>query len=118
MIDSDDDARLAAVREISEVIERHGEDACAQETPEAAARQWLDAGFDDPEEIEDWLRARCFNSSAAQALESAGITPEHAAIRTTAGAGDYEETLGHKFTRGDLSIDEARRIITNYFWNS
>ncbi len=118
MTDGDDDARLAAVREIWAMLERHGNNAGAQESPEAAARQWLDAGFDDPEEIEDWLRARCFAAGAAQALERAGITPEQAAIRTKAGAGDYEDTLGHKFTRGDLSIDEARRIITSDFWNS
>jgi hypothetical protein len=39
-------------------------------------------------------------------------------MRTRAGAGDYEETIGYKIIRGDLGLEEARRIITNAFWNS
>lgn len=117
MNESDDAARLA-VREISAVLERYSDASDAKESTETAAQEWLDAGFDDPEEIEDWLCARCLSASAAQALESAGITPEQAAVRTKEGTGGYEDTLGHKFTRGDLSIDEARRIITRDFWKS
>lgn len=92
--------------------------AAAARESERAAREWLAAGFDDPEEVEDWLRARCFSPASAAALERAGITPEQAALRTRAGSADYEETIAYKLTRGDLSFDEARRIITSDFWNS
>jgi hypothetical protein len=39
-------------------------------------------------------------------------------MRTRAGTRDYEETIGYKIINDDLSLEEARRIITNAFWNS
>ena len=106
------------IREISGVIERFGTEALDGKTSDAASRAWVAAGFDDPEDISVWLSARCFYARGAQALDAAGITPEQAALRTTAGVRDYEETLAYKFVHGDLSIDEVRRIVTNAFWNT
>ncbi len=80
------------------------------------AQTWLDAGFDDAEEVGEWLAARCFTAEAAQKLENAGFTPAQAALRTNTGAGD-EDTIAYKLTNGALSFDEARRIITSAFWN-
>jgi hypothetical protein len=85
---------------------------------EGAARAWIDAGFEDTEDIDEWLSARCFSAVGAQSLERAGITPEQAAMLTSAGRSPYEETIGYKVTAGDLSLDEARRIITTAFWDS
>ncbi|HYY58079.1 MAG TPA: hypothetical protein VE842_12165, partial [Pyrinomonadaceae bacterium] len=87
-------------------------------SPEEAAGLWIDAGFEDAEEVDEWLAARCFSATGAHALELAGITPAQAAMRTSAGAADYEETIGYKIIEGDLSLDEARRIITAAFWDS
>jgi plasmid stability protein len=106
------------VRALVEILGRHEEARAHASSLEAAARAWLAAGFDDPEEVSEWLDARCFEATAAQALERAGLTPEQAALRTTAGARPYEETIGFKFARGDMSLDEARRIATSEFWNS
>lgn len=104
---------------IIEVLRRYDEAAPTHENSvEAAAREWLAADFTDEEEIEDWLRARCFTAQGAFALEQRGITPEQAALRTRAGTKDYEDTIGYKIINGDLSFDEATRIITNAFWNS
>ena len=103
---------------ICEVLKRHGHDALGDEEAEAIAREWLEAGFDDAEEIDDWLRARCFKAAHAQALEAAGFTPEQAALRTRSGAADYEDTIAFKFGNNDLSLGEARRIITSAFWHS
>jgi hypothetical protein len=103
---------------ISEVLERHGGPALGGASALEVAREWIAAGFDDAEEVDDWLRARCFRAEGARALEAAGITPEQAAIRTRAGAAGYEDTIGYKLTHGDLGFDEARRIITSEFWNS
>ncbi len=103
---------------IREVIERHGPLARGDAAAEDVARAWLAAGFADSEDVDDWLRARCFKPDVARALEEAGITPEQAGLRTSAGAGTYEDTIGYKLTRGDLSLDEARRLITSHFWNS
>ncbi len=120
-------------RALAGVIERYGAEACGGGvSAEQAAQQWIDAGFDDAEEVEDWLRARCFSAGAARALEDAGITPEQAATPIRAGSSgdgdgdesdsnsdrDVADTLAGKFTRGHISIDEARRIVTNDFWNS
>ncbi len=85
---------------------------------EEVAGEWIDAGFDDPEEIEDWIRARCFKAAGARTLDDAGITPVQAALRTKLGVRNDEDTLGFKLITGDLSFDEARRIITNEFWNT
>jgi plasmid stability protein len=104
---------------VTEVLRRYDEAALPHENSvEAAAREWLAAGFTDEEEIEDWLRARCFTAQGAFALEQRGITPEQAALRTRAGTKDYEDTIGYKIINGELSFDEATRIITNAFWNS
>ncbi|HZG53707.1 MAG TPA: hypothetical protein VEZ40_16380, partial [Pyrinomonadaceae bacterium] len=83
-----------------------------------AARAWIEAGFADPEEVADWLAARCFDPRRAQTLDAAGLTPEQAALRTRAGRADYEETVAYKFAHDDITLEEARRIITSDFWNS
>jgi hypothetical protein len=103
---------------ISDVLARYGDAATRGAPVTQVAQTWMEAGIDDPEEVEDWLRARCFAAAGALALDRAGITPEQAALRTTAGAADYEDTIGHKLTHGDLTFDEARRIINSAFWNS
>ena len=103
---------------IGETLRRHDDALPIGADVEASARAWLDAGFADAEEVDDWLSARCFDPRQAQALEAAGITPEQAALRTRAGRADNEETIACKFSRGDLTLEEARRIITNDFWNS
>jgi hypothetical protein len=107
------------LRQITETLARHGSDALHDaETIEAAARNWLDAGFTDAEEIDDWLAARCFNPHHAQSLDAAGFTPEQVALRTRKGRADYKETIAYKLAAGDLTLEEARRIITDDFWNS
>jgi hypothetical protein len=100
------------------VLQRYGADVTGGRPVEEVADEWFDAGFDDPEEVEDWLRARCFTAAGAYSLDMAGITPEQAAICTRLGDGDYEDTLGFKLINGHLSFDEAKRVITNDFWNS
>lgn len=124
--------RAELLRSISEIIERYAEAArggggdsssssssgSSGASPEETARSWIDAGFEDAEEVAEWLDAGCFSARGAHAMELAGITPEQAAMRTRAGTADYEERIGYKITRGDLSLDEARRIITDAFWNS
>ena len=117
MMASGDFTDIGKMREIEQVTESFGAEALGGETPDAVARRWVAAGFDDAEDVSDWLRAGCFSATGAQALDDAGITPEQAALRTTAGVRDYEETLAYKFVQGDLSISEARRIVTNAFWN-
>ncbi|MGB7926231.1 MAG: hypothetical protein WCF57_23525 [Pyrinomonadaceae bacterium] len=115
---TDDNDSLETLRRINEALARYGDAATGDSSPPTrAAQEWVDAGFDDPEEVADWLRARCFHADGARALEMAGLTPEQAAIRTQAGTASYEDTIGYKLIRGDLSFDEARRIITSEFWN-
>jgi hypothetical protein len=106
------------LRGIAAVLERFGPQATGGRGAGAAAREWLEEGFDDAEEVADWLGARCFDAAGARRLEDAGITPEQAAMKTPGGAGDPEDTLGSRLVRGELSFEEARRIITNEFWNS
>jgi hypothetical protein len=102
-------------RAVAEVLARR--DAAGGRNPSEAAREWVEHGFDDAEEVEAWLDAGCPDAAGARRLEDAGITPEQAALRTSAGASDAEDTLGRKLSRGDLSLEEARRIITREFWN-
>ena len=106
------------IRLIGEVLGRHGPDATGGASVEEIARGWIAAGFEDPEEVDDWLRARCFVAKRAQALEAAGFTPEQAALRTQAGTAAYEDTIAFKLNHNDLSLSEARRIITSAFWDS
>ena len=106
------------IRAIVEILGQHDEIVRGGRPLEQVALEWLAAGFDDAEEIDAWIEARCLAAGDAQALERAGLTPEQAALRTGAGAGGYEDTVGFKLIKGDLSFDEARRIITSEFWNS
>jgi hypothetical protein len=115
----DEEVRAGLLASAREVIEGHGEAALAGGLSlEEAARAWIDAGFEDTEEIDEWLSARCFHAEWAKRLEMAGVTPEQAALRTSAGRAPYEETIGYKVAAGDLGLDEARRIITTAFWDS
>jgi len=102
---------------ISEVISAAGGAALGNKTANDAAREWIACGFDDAEEVGEWLAARCFDARVAAVLEEAGFTPAQAALRTEAGNAEYEDTIGYKIARGDLSLDEARRIITRAFWH-
>ncbi len=113
---TDDDQRQLLAR-ICATLEQYGEAALAGAPAETAAYRWLSHGFTDVEEIEDWLAARCFDPARAHELERAGLTPQQAAARTTAGHGNYEDTIAFKIAAGDLSVEEARRIITSDFWN-
>jgi hypothetical protein len=106
------------IEDIALALERWGGAATRGEPPATVAREWAAAGFDDAEDVEDWLRARCFKAAGAKALDGAGLTPEQAAIRTREGAADYDDTIGFKVSNGDLSTDAARRIATNSFWNT
>jgi len=106
------------LRAVAEVLARHGETALGGRTPEEAARLWTAAGFDDPDEVEEWLAARCFDAASALAVERAGLTPRQAATRTKAGTHAYEDTIAYKLSRGQLTFDEARRIVTRDFWDS
>jgi hypothetical protein len=109
----------ALIRLVGETLRRHGDEALpGGASPDAAARAWLDAGFSDAEEVDDWLSARCFDARHAQALDAAGLTPEQAALRTREGRAPYEETIAYKLAHGDLTLEEARRIINSDFWNS
>ena len=104
-------------RQLREVLEGSGEAALDGAPARSVAYRWLAHGFTDPEEVKDWLAARCFRPDLAHELERAGLTPEQAARRTTAGRGDYEDTVAYKIAQGDLTLEEARRFITSDFWN-
>ncbi|HEX8070562.1 MAG TPA: hypothetical protein VF546_11465 [Pyrinomonadaceae bacterium] len=111
-----EEAEGELLRRVCALLAPYGAAATGGAPLESAAYQWLAAGFADADEIEDWLRARCFRARDAQTLERAGLTPEQAALRTTAGRGTYEDTVAYKFARGDLTIEEARRVATSEFW--
>ena len=111
------DEQRQLLARLSAALERHGGAALAGAPAETAAYRWLSHGFADVEDVEDWLAARCFDPARAHELERAGLTPQQAAARTTAGRGGYEDTIAFKIAAGDLSLEEARRIVTSDFWN-
>ena len=115
---TNDTGEQEVTRRICEVLERHGEAALAGAPAETAAYRWITRGFTDTEDVGAWLAARCFDAAQAETLEAAGFTPEQAALRTTAGRGEYEDTIAHKLAHGDLTLEEARRLVTSDFWNT
>lgn len=52
--------------------------------------------------------------SAARDLADAGVSPEMARMKTSAGAGDYTDTVGFKVSAGDIEVDEARELAGVY----
>lgn len=97
---------------IRDVIERHGHFAHGG-NPDDAAEAWAEAGF-EAREVDEWLSARCFNPSAARDLADVGVTPDLAQMKTSAGAGDYVDTVGFKVSDSDLETDEARELVGAY----
>jgi len=112
MHDPEPDETDESLRAVVRLLASRGGPALGGRAPEAAARLWVEHGFDDAEEVESWLDASCFDADAARRLDQAGITPEQAALPQPGG-----ETLASRLTRGELSLEEARRIITREFWN-
>ena len=94
---------------VFDVIVAHGHFAHGGD-PQSTAEAWEEAGF-DAAEVQEWLLARCFTPAAARDLADAGVTAEMARMRTSAGAGDYTDTIGFKVADGDLSAEEARDIL-------
>lgn len=94
---------------IRSVIESHGYFAHGG-NPDDAAETWAESGF-EAHEVEEWLRARCFDPSIARDLADAGVTADVAATRTEAGRGDYNDTVAFKVSDGDLEVEEARDLL-------
>ena len=113
---AEDEGQAALLRRIGALLASYGAPALGGAPPESVAYEWLVAGFDDADEIADWLDARCFRARYARALEQVGLTPAQAAQRTIAGRGDYEDTIAYKLAQGDLTLAEARRLLTSDFW--
>jgi len=97
---------------VREVIERHGHFAHGG-NPDDAAETWVESGF-EADEVEEWLQARCFNPSAARDLADSGVTADMARMKTSAGSGDYVDTVGFKVSDGDLEVEEARDLVGVY----
>jgi hypothetical protein len=97
---------------VREVIERHGHFAHGG-NPDDAAETWVESGF-EADEVEEWLLARCFNPSAARDLADCGVTADMARMKTSAGSGDYVDTVGFKVSDGDLEVEEARDLVGVY----
>ena len=76
----------------------------------ATVEAWEAAGM-DAHEVEEWLSVRCFSPDTARDLADAGVTPEMARTRTSAGGGGYFDTVGFKVGNGDLGVDEARELV-------
>lgn len=116
---TEDNADQADLRQrIAQALVQHGGPKAVNAEPAIVAAEWIEAGFDDAEEVADWLAARCFAPALARRLDAAGITPEQARLLTTEGRRDYRDTVAYKLSQNDLTIEEARRIITSDFWNS
>ncbi|MCA1626629.1 MAG: hypothetical protein LC742_01510 [Acidobacteria bacterium] len=116
---TEDNTAQADLRQrISQALARHDGTARQSTEFEIVAAEWIEIGFDDAEEVADWLAARCFAPALARRLDEAGITPEQARLLTTEGRRDYADTVAYKLSQNDLTIEEARRIITSDFWNS
>jgi hypothetical protein len=97
---------------IRDVVEAHGHFAHGG-NPDDTAETWAAVGFEAPE-VEEWLRARCFDPNSARDLADAGVTPEMASTRTEAGRGDYVDTIGFKVSDNDLEVEEARDLAGAY----
>jgi hypothetical protein len=94
---------------VREVIGRHGHFAHGG-NPDDAAETWVESGF-EADEVEEWLLARCFNPSAARDLADSGVTADMARMKTSAGSGDYVDSVGFKVSDGDLEVEEARDLV-------
>jgi hypothetical protein len=89
-----------------DTISRFGELADRGGDPATAETAWTEAGFDD-ERAAGWLEARCFDPTAARALEDLDVTPKQASTRTRDGRRDNLDTIAFKVSSGDLSARQG-----------
>ena len=99
----EDQQRL--LRETVEVLLHFGPWA-AGDDPEATAQEWRDFGF-CPDEVREWLRARCFQPGAALQLQFVQLGPGDASRRVESPVGRYTDTLGYLVSNRDLTAPEA-----------
>jgi hypothetical protein len=76
---------------------------------EDTAETWAESGF-EAHEADEWLLARCYDPSVARDLVDAGVGAEMARMKTSAGAGDYVDTIGFKVSAGEIEVDETREL--------
>src|SRR5262249_31370232 len=106
------DSRELAAMTIRDVIERHGHFAHGG-NPGDTAETWAESGF-EAHEADEWLLARCFDPSVARDLADAGVSAEMARMKTSAGGGEYTDTVGFKVSAGDLEAEEVRDLVGVY----
>lgn len=94
---------------IQDVLEAHGDFAHGG-AAESVAEDWEMYDF-TPAEVEEWLKARCFEPGAADSLKLAGVSPEQARTETEIGIGGYMETIGYKFSNNDLTLGQVCEIL-------
>jgi hypothetical protein len=94
---------------VRDVIERHGQLAHGG-NPCDTAETWIESGF-EPDEVEEWLGARCFDPGSARDLADAGVSAAEARVKIEAGRSDCTDTVGFKVSAGDLDVDEARDLL-------
>jgi hypothetical protein len=63
------------------------------------------------DEVDRWLRARCYSPLVAKDLRIRGVPPEEAAAVTAAGAGD-PDTIAFKLSSSRLLLSEALKELT------
>jgi hypothetical protein len=97
------------VRDAIELHAHYAYGADSADVTETWAQVWSEAGFSGAE-VDEWLKARCFQPAAARDLADAGVAPEDAREITHLGSEEYSDTIGYKVANGDLEVDEARQL--------
>lgn len=77
---------------------------------ESATEEWDATGL-SVYAIEAWILADCFEPSVALRFRDNGIHPESTVPITSAGRGEYRESIAYKVSNGDLSFEDALSII-------
>jgi len=92
---------LAIITADTETQER----VCGREEPTATATAWAETDL-EVNQIREYIDGDCFESDAALALHTFGISPAEAARRV-----DSHETIGYRVSDREISASEAVYLL-------
>jgi hypothetical protein len=92
---------------IQEIINAHG-DFSHDGDPEGVTREW-EKYFQNPQEVDAWLRSRCYKPICAHQFKQRGITPEEASIVVIFNS--VLDTIGFHVSSKVMDYEEAEELL-------
>jgi len=95
------------MQSIQEIINAHG-DFAHDGDPEGVTRKW-EKYFQNPQEVDAWLRSGCYKPICAYQLKKRGFTPEEASMLVIFNS--VMDTIGFHVSSKVMDYEEAEELL-------